>query len=229
MQFVLFTPTMVNTYVNQSLTQLRFRQCVDRFGMFFLHDVNLEESVVLEEVAEIDGLDVKRILGASKENRKRKAAAIDTHTKISLGSEPSWEQVKEALVSNPLEVMKKWQWPQVLEPTAIGPPEGMAKKAGEIFRRLTLYAWLLVHPSWSTTKEVRIDTVQDALASWTVESIMQRLKDVSFMACNAGLAGPIPGKMQNWFEDREKLFFRESWKKMSSAWMAMDEGYLNEY
>jgi hypothetical protein len=55
------------------------------------------------------------------------------------------------------------------------------------------------------------------------------IKGCQFHGMQCRIAGPIPGKMQNWFEDRDKLFFREHWRKMSSAWEAMTEVYLNQY
>src|SRR5277367_5481516 len=58
LQSILFTPQTVSSYVNESLALLQFHQVVDRFGMFFLHDLNLNQRICLPPVLRKDDLGV---------------------------------------------------------------------------------------------------------------------------------------------------------------------------
>ena len=63
MQSVLFTPAIVRGYVQESLTQLNFKAMVNRFGIFFLHDLDMSKELCLPEVVEVDDVNILRTLG----------------------------------------------------------------------------------------------------------------------------------------------------------------------
>ena len=236
MQSVLFTPTMVNPYVNQSLAQLQFKKVVDRFGMFFLHDLNLRRKSILKGVLEVDELAVRRILGAplTKRRAKPEMPKMSAETGFPLGQAPPWEEVKQIIAAEPWKMIKKWTWPEDLEETVSGDPEQMARQAGRLFMLFTIQTWSSLQPAWLNGRDPIIaTTARDALSLWTLQGMYRRIKECSFLACNAGLDGAIPGKREERFENRLELYFPEpeNQRQVIGSYRAMKTkpGYLGEY
>src|SRR5215471_2993752 len=70
LQSVLYTPPTTSSHVNESLALLRFRQVVDRYGMFFLHELDLTKEICLPEVLPMDDMKVLQSLGVTLGNKK---------------------------------------------------------------------------------------------------------------------------------------------------------------
>lgn len=236
MQSVMFTPTMVNPYVTKSLALLRFRTMVDRFGMFFLHDLNLKQKNVLEGVMEVDDLAVMRLLGASEKKTigrgKRTMPKTSMDDGYPLGKRPSWAQVKECITTQPWTMMQTWRWPEELEETVSGAPGSTARLAGEMFALFTTHMWTVLNTNWLTDREaMKVGTAREALSLWTLSSMDGRIRKCVFTACNGGLTGAIPGKRDEKFEDRVGLYFPEQRSEVKRPWktMAQRPGYLGEF
>jgi hypothetical protein len=239
MQSVMFTPTMVHSYVTNSLAMLRFKQRVDRFGMFFLHDLNLEKRSILKEVMQADDLEVRRTLGISKRKQRIRPRLPPPSPMTSmevaefpLGRTPSWVQIKNAIADKPWEMMRPWIWSEELEETVSGDPESMARLAGKLFVLFTVHMWTTGHPSLLKERDpVMATTAREALSAWTVGALDRRTKGCVFLACNAGLPGAIPGTREEIFQDRVDCYFPRTRQTMRGQWqgMAIQPGYLGEY
>jgi hypothetical protein len=226
LQSVLFTPTMVSSFVNEALALLWYRQNVDRFGMFFLHSLDLNKEKCLPEMLIEDDLDVLRTLGVTlkKKSRPRMPSPDNDVEVFPLGRAPSWPTIQKSVRESPWILMRAWSWsPQLAN---------LERAACKLFILFTVHIWATLHENWRTECDaICPTTVEEALKYWTLQEIHHQIKSVTFVACNAGLAGiPDTKKMQS-FADRRELYFPPSDDGLSSHWniLATAPGYINEY
>ncbi|KAF8054352.1 hypothetical protein FPV67DRAFT_1430061 [Lyophyllum atratum] len=226
MQSVLSTPTMVNSYVRESLGLLNFKASTDRHGMFFLHELDLTRDHIIPGILECDDLQVQRILGiAPKRSQNRRRPGDIDEDMYPLGSSPSWRQVRGSLESKPWELMRDWNWSPELE-AYMGDddaPSGQ-RAAGDLFAEFTRHLWLGLNAQWQSSSERAYpQTVKEALETWSVDAIAERVKDPKFLACNAGLQGNIPGKKDKSFSDRVSQYFRRDYGSQKGFWRNIAE------
>lgn len=233
MQSVLFTPVMVNSYVNESLALLRFRQIVDRFGMFFLHELDLTKANCLPEILEVDDMGVIKALGGKLPKPKRRMEGVLGDDGYPLGATPSWQEVRQTIGQKPWELMRKWRWPTDLEDAVTEQLDSPAKIAGDLFAQFTTHFWSLLNGKWQCPNLLTVTavTAQEALEYWTVESVYERLKQCTFLASNAGLTGAIPGTRQVSFEERVTLYFPQESAEIGLHWkkLTAEPAYIARY
>lgn len=225
LQSVLVTPINVSPYVNESLALLYYRQVVDRFGMFFLHNLDLNKEKCLPEVLEKDDLDVLRTLGVKLRKKKKQRLSTpdideDNHP---LGRHPSWGHVEQSLKDNPLRLMRPWRWSDDLEV--------INKEAVDIFILFTTHIWLCLHRKWHNEGPVRPTCLKEALQCWSVRNVHSRLQSVTFVGCNAGLIGSIVGRRVKSFEKRRSLYFPDTTDGLAGTWEVFGRGtgYIKQY
>ncbi|KAF8057192.1 hypothetical protein FPV67DRAFT_1430596 [Lyophyllum atratum] len=230
MQSVLSTPTMVNSYVRESLALLNFKASTDRHGMFFLHELNLSKDHIIPGILQCDDLQVKRILGIAPKRRQNRRRPLDAdEDSYPLGSRPSWRQVQRSLESKPWELMRDWSWPPELEPYmgVDGRDDDASpqqRAAGDIFVDFTRQLWLGLNPHWQSSSEKAFpENIKEALETWSVDAVAERVKDVKFLACNAGLEGNIPGKKHKSFLKRGSRYFRRNYGSQIGFWSNIAE------
>jgi hypothetical protein len=111
LQSVLYTPPTTSPHVNESLGLLRYRQVVDRYGMFFLHDLDLIREICLPEVLPMDDLKVLQSLGV---NLQRKKTIHKPHnpdlSSHPLGEAPTWAEVERCIEEEPWKLIRSWNW-----------------------------------------------------------------------------------------------------------------------
>lgn len=114
MQSILFTPPQTDPYVTESLNLLCFREVVERFGLFFLHDLDLSLNHCLPEILRMDDADVYRSLKISTHRTKRlQLQHLQPHPQIEvnpdehpIGPTPTWKQLENALQKQPWNILK---------------------------------------------------------------------------------------------------------------------------
>lgn len=237
MQSVLFTPPEVDAYVRESLNLLRFRENVERFGMFFLHDLDMTKNNCLPEILKVDDADVYRSLKISFHRRKRVGLRDVTNepqfevdaNQYPLGPTPSWKQLANALEKEPWTIIKRWEYPEELD-DLVGQDSDPISIAILLFQAFTSQIWALLHPSWkSLTAEMDVFQPRDlreALEFWTLDQLHRRLISYVTHACNAGLRGDILGQRMQPFGERWRLYFEpDASTATGQRWDILRESY----
>lgn len=226
LQSVIYTPTMVSSYVNESLALVLYRQVVDRFGMFFLHNLDLRMEKCLPEVLPEDDMDVLKTLGVKLKGKRRPRMPSPDHNEeaFPLGRKPTWPAIQQSLRDSPWVLMRAWSWSPELD--------NLDQAAGRLFQLFTIHIWSALHDSWRTECDtVCATTAEEALKCWTFQEVYRQTKEVRFIGCNAGLLGIDNNKWTRTFGERRKLYFPASLDGLSTHWdvFATAPGYIHEY
>lgn len=214
MQSLLFTPPESDPYVTESLNLLCFREVVERFGMFFLHDLDLTLNNCLPEILKMDDVGVYRSLKISTHRTKRvqlRHIQNDPQMDIDadeypIGPTPTWRQLDSALDKQPWNILKQWQWSDELDELMKSESDPIAA-AIRLFVTFTSQIWAVLHPAWKTNQElVRPKSLKEALGFWSLDQLHKRLTGYTVQPCNAGLRGDILGHRMLPFTERWKLY-----------------------
>jgi hypothetical protein len=212
------TPLVVSPHVKESLALLKMREVQQRFGWMVLHDLNIDadhagssedgtgtdsDKNILEEVQEKDGLDVLRSLGVGRNNsrqrkRRRKAPGSDPSIAYPLGTMPTWTELVKAIRENPSRIMRSWSYNSIWTASAI---------AAQLFIKFSQQMWLFAHPAWTGGDDRSFPTLQEAMKSWSIESIDENLSGIVFLPCNAKVKGAPRGRPEKSFSERAKIYF----------------------
>jgi len=239
MQSVLFTPTMVNSYVRESLALLNYKATVDRFGMFFLHDLDMTKDICLPGVLVKDDLDILRKLGVESMHRLRLPPAdppgIDDEEEEAypIGRTPSWKELNNALKIQPWTIMKHWTWPSALDQYENSEEGSIIHSASKLFQLFTSQIWAALNNSWKSNIVLHAPTtLQAALECWTLDNIHKCLNSYWILPCNSNIHGDIPGPKAPSFASRSGLYFvKPASKKLEGLWESLADapGYISEY
>jgi hypothetical protein len=239
MQSVLFTPTMVNSYVRESLALLNYKATVDRFGMFFLHDLDMTRDVCLPGVLVKDDLDILRKLGVEGirglPNPRADPPRNDDEEEEAypIGRKPSWQELITALKVQPWTIMRRWTWPSALDQYKNAEEGSMMHAASELFQLFTSQIWATLNDSWKKNPELRAPTtLEEALECWTLDQLHKCLNSYWIIPCNSDIHGDIPGPKASSFASRSGFYFVEAAsKKLGGVWepLAKAPGFISEY
>jgi hypothetical protein len=225
LQSTLFTPPIVSSFVKESLSLLRFSQVVDRFGMFFLHDLDLTQENCLPEVLDRDDADVLRALGVKLKKRKvRMESPSDCEEQYPIGKSPTWKEIEKCIEETPLKLMRSWEW--------LTEWESIEKTAATLFTTFTANIWAALDTRWHAPKRSKVlpVTLKEAMECWTVKFVHEQVTSVKFVACNTGLFGNIPGRRVLSFSRRRELYF-PGLVELKGFWGALGDrsGYIGQY
>lgn len=221
------TPRMVPGHVRESLGLLRFKEIKARFGMFFLHDLELKNRNPLPEVQEYDTVELLREMriasGASAGVGRRPQEPEGPSVAYPLGPNPRWADLKKAVEKEPWHMMRRW----VTEPRP-----SFAGFVSRVFMKFTSHMLLDLRSDWLWHQQPPIvNSLAEAMAAWSVDEIGNRIKDITWLAIGAGLGSHVPGRPQSSFKERVEIFFprRRSQMPPRSQWAVFTEepGYLN--
>ena len=238
MQSIIFTPPITETFVRNALYILRYQANVARQGMFFLNELDLTLESCHPELPEKDDLFVLQRIGVPLQERRKPFTVIQQAQRdvdsYPIGNKPSWRLVIETIQQTPWILMKHWEWPQELEDIDVmNHQEGFAV---HIFVKFTQCMWTALHDTWNTgdvDEEADLQSLKDAMNTWSLESIYKKITKCQFMACNANLGGAVPGRRQMAFKDRKTFYFpkEDEDTPLPGLWitMAQEPGYLFEY
>ena len=238
-QSVHSTPRRVETFVRLNLAALQYNGVVDRFGMFFLHNLDmkaLDSDNVLPEITPRDEYAVVKLLPVLSHRNtaatlpEADGAAEDRSELHPLGKKPSWDQVAQMLELNPSRLMEDWQWLSALDVyKECNNPDALHKLAADMFRMFTRHIWIELNKAHKYDVSVQqIPDIETALQFWTIGAMYDRLKAAHFCSVNVG-EFQVSGRARAHFGDdaRVKLLFGEL--DMGPSWNRLGTAYLEKY
>ncbi|KAI0737445.1 hypothetical protein C8Q80DRAFT_1276446 [Daedaleopsis nitida] len=224
------TPTIIPQPVRNSLALLSAQNIINRFGILFLHNLDLSDRLVIPEIQEFDDEDVRRTLGfhTSTKRRKRPCQPQQPYNRsvaYPLGTSPTWRELAEAIDITPEAIIKDWSMPFHVDTNPL---------ANRLFVNFTQQVWFLLKDSWKTpASKSPITSIEDAMTVWTLAGIRDRILRISFKPCNAGIPGPITAPREPSFRDRMRWYFPEPGPspRKGSQWhiMHLKPCYIFEY
>lgn len=247
MQSVMFTPPVVNTYVRESLAALQYKRNCDRFGMFFLDNLDLENSsCIIEGIQQKDDEKVKSILGPL--TRKPRFARVRRRDdedddedeqdhdfgRYPIGPKPTWNEITSSIESDPTILIPRWEGlPKELEDYSETERGSIKYWAGSVFVRFTEHLWIALNGEWRVSPKFRIspDNVQEALRTWTVDFLLEHCGDPLFRACAITGLQHVSGRHVPSFGERRITYFPSSLDETTKFWkfFSQEPGYLHFY
>lgn len=227
---VVSTPIEVPAFVNESLALLNARQLVDRFGMLFLHNLNLRRDNPLEDIQSEDDFGVLQAIGITDNLKKGKARLPTPQPEDNdiypLGLNPTWKEIITCFRETPWLLMRSWAWRAEWSQ--------LNNHAIKLFLLCTNHLWMSLNSQWLFTGSAPLSTtLEEAMKSWTVGEVHNTIRSLRFLPCNAGLEGSITGKRVKTFSERRVIFFPDdmSAEHPTSVWqpLARQPGYIHEY
>ncbi|KAF9234754.1 hypothetical protein BU15DRAFT_36660, partial [Melanogaster broomeanus] len=203
------TPIILDFHVRESMALLRFSQVCERFGMFFLFDLDLESTPNLPDIQEWDDAEVMRLVGGNSNDRRTASKPIwpvlpslDDQETFPIGERPTWQAVIKAISDAPWTLMRAWRWDSRLI--------HLQPVVGKLFTDFTCQMWLFLNKHWlaDSSNVPGPACLEEAMTCWTVETVYRSVTACAFEACNANLPGALPrGRPQTPFSGRVAIFF----------------------
>jgi len=223
------TPIVYEAHLRESLLALNYQPTIDRFGMFFLHDLELEKVKCLPEVQAKDDANVLRTMGSTA-HRKQKITnkAMNQHPggplteEFPLGPSPTWREICDALRDDPWKLLREWSWENDWDHSL---------SASRIFVKFTRQFWSALRQDWLQRPLVLPQSLKEAMGCWSLETVLSNVLRCHFMPCSAGLLGAVPGKRPKSFAERWEVFFPlDRTLHKDSVWRVFfEKGYIKEY
>jgi hypothetical protein len=229
MRNISFSVPPKTSYLTQALHDLNYESTINRFGMFFLHDLDITRRQLYHVMKEDNG-DIDKAMNLHKKGRKRPArttAAIIgpppdlPNDSFPLGEAPTWSEVQDCLKHDPMLLIKPWEWNSIWDKDT---------DTSELFAQFTTDFWLALDRRVLAKPVPTTKTIKDAMELWSVAAIKQHLLDVSFIPNCHGISEK---KKSSWsFSDLVSTFFPDPTLPpvLNSAWLSFHEhGYLKRY
>ena len=223
---VCHSPEAKQSYLRDALRDVRFQEVMSDYGMFFLHDLDLEGHCIHE----IAAFDPDKCRAAMSRDGKVPKALPSPQPQCStpsglypLGDSPAWSEVKQFIGKGAQEFMHCWVW---------DPKWGEEDStAARLFTRFTreFFATLKIDV-------LRADSpspihLEDAMELWSVKGLSTTMVSCCFAASNHGLQGNFVGARNIGFKDHAQTFFPIDTEYYGdSAWAPfLHHGYLRDY
>ena len=226
------SPVAKTGYLRDALRDLRFHEVMERFGTFFLHDLDLDHAT-LSEIDEEDSdacllsMSRDKSLQRIKEKRMAEVAIVSIEeptAQFPIGNAPTWEEIAMTVARNLMLLMSSWTWNERW---------ATRSTAARLFTQFTVDYFLTLNIDILKNGEFpKPKDLKEAMELWTVQSLMTVLKDVSFKATNHGLRGKVGGRRNPSFKDLVDLFFPvpEFNIRKESVWHPfLSKGYIREF
>jgi hypothetical protein len=224
---IITTPINTHSYLNAALIDLNFGPCIERFGMFFLHDIDISNNIFLPGLEQNDDDEVAKVMKLDQRARK-KARTInfinsEPNAQYPIGDSPPWKLVVQAIQDSPETMLKAWEWSAMYDQHA---------QANDLFIRMTVDLWLTVVDDAMYGLPPKPTTLQEAMECWTVEAIQASFRNCTFLASSYNLRGAKTGQKHPSFRSMLSIFFPapDAGFNANSVWQPlMDKGYIGEY
>ena len=232
MRHIPHSPAPQMDYLKDALRDLHFMKKMDKFGTFFLHDLDLQKAF-LPDIAQADTdeclLAMSRLTSLKQIKDKRDMVAMvveneEPTEQFPIGNAPTWDEIALTMAHNPKLLMSKWAWDHKW---------ATGSTAGHLFLQFTTDYFLTL--STEVVNDAHLPKPKDlkgAMELWTLPSLMALLKDVSFKPSNHGLLGKVPGRRNPSFKDMVDLFFPgpDVNIRENSVWRPfLTRGYIREF
>ncbi|KAF8129371.1 hypothetical protein EV363DRAFT_1169043 [Boletus edulis] len=213
----------------EALKDLSYEGVIQRFGMFFLQDLNLVTGE-LPVILEIDDADValklrSRVKKVTKSRNPAGTRSAQRNTEATaeypLGEWPTWNELVQCLDKYPTDIMKSWRWTS---------DRTWDECASDLFVAFTNAMWLALEPSRLQNPLTPATTLQEAIQSWSVSHVFENLLSVRFLPNSHGLN---KNTKQSWdFTALLDVFFPQAHTLLPNmVWTRFTErnGYLRMY
>src|ERR1700734_2974196 len=118
MRHIPHSPAPQTDYLKDALRDLHFMKKMDKFGTFFLHDLDLQKAF-LPDIAQADTdeclLAMSRLTSLKQIKDKRDMVAMvveneEPTEQFPIGNAPTWDEIALTMAHNPKLLMSKWAW-----------------------------------------------------------------------------------------------------------------------
>lgn len=223
---VTHTPIPMAAYLRDALRSLRATSIPVRFGMLFLHDLDIPGGTVREIVAE-DSEGCKKDMQKARTYSVRRPVAIDSGptAQFPIGNAPTWEDITNILHLNPTSFLREWLF---------SPMWHVHDQASALFIQFTVdYSCTLDRRALlAGAPQHPAGNLESAMNFWTVSSLTELLTHARFVPSNHGLRGTLQGHSHRSFVEWKEIFFpgMEKMGGLNSVWKELWEaGYIHEY
>lgn len=195
---VAITPITKLTFLRRALQDIRFEAVMDRFGMGFLHDLDLDRGT-LGNIPQ-DSPEANWVMRSAKTKGGPSKRIVNSapDSIFPLGHAPSWHEVVETMANNPGLLLKPWVWDGNWD---------NHRRASFLFVKFTVDMWITLNETHVEIPVPHPETLRDAMEIWTYPFLATAFKSTIFVATNHGLEGSIPGKRTSSFRDMVKIYF----------------------
>jgi hypothetical protein len=222
------SPIALSSYLRETLKELRYEEKRERFRMFFLHDLDLENGTIQgidEEDSPQCKFDMSKTALAKKPRPTRHILAnTDPSSQFPIGNAPTWPDIVHLLRHEPSKLMRTWVW---------DPDWSVDEDAATLFKAFTRQYWLTIQKDRFITSQPKPDTLEEAMEVWTIPSLVSLLSEITCLASNHGLDGRFHGTGHRAFRDWMNVFFPSPEKPQhrDSVWRELfsDGAYISEY
>lgn len=171
------SPKAVKPYLREALQDLDFRGVTMTFGMFFLHDLDIEQ-VYLPGIQRKDSAACREAFKKSKTGRKDRPDQVPVENRgpteeFLLGNAPTWAEIQSAMEKDPGLLMKEWVWDPLWDGDEM---------ASQLFVDFTFDMFSLLDDAVYSAERPQPSSLEEAMECWTVSSLWINLLDRLFSA-----------------------------------------------
>ena len=223
-QHVAHTPIVMDQNLKQMLEVLQFKGISDKFGCFFLHNIDLENGRLLE-IGQVDTPGTLRQMGVVrlKQREKSPPPGLDPSEEA-----VSWPQLKIMLnQSGRGSIIRKWVW---------NPEWSYYSQAEKLFCDFTQQYWDSITQSAFQEIPATPATLEEAMNYWTLESVKRRINDRLFSIYLTPSLDtllhftPAKSKDQHFTRKRTSFFPESVEHQANSSWAPyFKSGYVKDY
>jgi hypothetical protein len=238
MRSVMVTPRITQSFLGVALRDLRFNTIMNRFGMFFLHDLEIRTGTLKELHPEDTPAVLHAYARSLKSLKKKTLTNAQPHKRVTVSDErefpwgpnPSWTRIQQLLDTEPESFLLQHLNNSWKNPTHV--------QCELLFIQFTTELWLSLADSFVSAGMLpKPKTLEDAMGTWTVTNIQAVLGETRcrFLASANGLEGKVPSKLrrQPSFLARRSIFFPDPTIQFpeKSIWKPYTEnqGYISTY
>lgn len=231
---IVHSPTSDKPYLTEALRELRFEEVMHHFGMFFLHDLNTD-LWCLEQIDEVDSELCRRYFAKTKSNGKalnrfEAKAPQSPNTEATpdypCGETPDYHTWQQTLLNSktPSTLIKPWTMEDGFQDSV----EPMAINLFIAFTTDLIHAITLDYIKGGYPEDLQ--SLEEAMAMWTVETLDAFLHYPEFVASNWGLEGTVMGPKDKDPQHVDLFFPQSSQGLKDSGWdAALRWGYLKTF
>jgi hypothetical protein len=169
---IVVTPINKLSYLNAALIDLHYAEYIERFGMFFLPDIELDKDPVLSDLETKDDKEVERVMQLEKKKHRRhreRTRIVNTEptARYPYGESPSWPTVVKALRDSPQTLVANWMWPD----------EEFCRnqEASDLFVQMTVDLWLSLSDTVLCEPNPHPTTLEEVMEAWSVQTIHKKV------------------------------------------------------
>lgn len=225
---VCHAPDVRLPHLQRALTDLSYEVNSERFGIFFLHTLDMETNFIAEIEAEDDAICSayydKRVKVVKKKNFTLRAAPQWADTvDFPLGRTPSWPEWVLGMAQDPKRMVRPWSY---------------SAAWGNQFDEITVSLFIRFTREYIGTLRLEVlmagipdvDGLEQAVNVWTVAGIQRVIINPMFVPSSSNVLGRKPGAVSKTFVDQVESFFPATGRKTKNVYdMLIKYGYIGRF